>query len=71
MPPTIDILLDGTLYAARTWAHIPRVGDTLILKRGEVWAEVEKVVWSDDTACHHVERQWIQLVCKTVEPFKK
>ena len=70
MLPIIDILLDGKKFAMRnTWALIPRVGDTVILKNGEVFAKVTRVYWSDDSSANAagLERQWVQLVCKTVE----
>lgn len=65
MDPIVDILVDGKPYAIRNWREIPRVGDIINLKNGEVWGKVHAVVWSDDTACHHTERQWIQLLCTT------
>ena len=70
MLPIIYILLDGKKFAMRnTWALIPRVGDTVILKNGEVFAKVTRVYWSDDSSANAagLERQWVQLVCKTVE----
>ena len=69
MLPFIDILLDGKKFAMRnTWALIPRVGDTVILKNGGVFAEVTRVVWGDDSAATGggLERQWVQLLCKTL-----
>jgi hypothetical protein len=72
MLPIIDILLDGRNFAIRnTWALIPRVGDTVLLKNGEVFAEVTRVVWSDDSAATGAGlpgRQWLQLLCKTIDP---
>ena len=71
MLPIIDIRLDGKKFAMRnTWALIPRVGDTVILKNGAVWATVTRVVWSDDSAAlgAGLERQWIQVLCKTIDP---
>lgn len=70
MEPVVDIILDGKKFAMRNWGIIPRVGDTVILKDGEIFAEVSRVVWGDDSACRHKERQWVQLVCKTIEKEK-
>lgn len=68
MNPVVDIILDGERYAARNWTIIPRVGEIVILKGGEVWAEVTQVVWGDDSAAGQFSnRQWIQLICKTIE----
>ena len=70
MLPIIDILLDGKKFAIRnTWTLIPRVGDALLLKNGEVLAEVTGVIWSDDSAANAagLERQWVQLLCKTID----
>lgn len=69
--PVIDIYLDGKRFAMRTtWHHVPRVGDTLLLRDGEVWGEVVTVIWGDDTArdSAHLERQWVQILCMSVEP---
>lgn len=74
MLPIIDILLDGNKFAMRnTWALVPRVGDTVILKNGEVFAEVTRVVWGDDSAATGagLERQWVQLLCKTIAQHDK
>lgn len=66
--PVVDIILDGKPYAQRNWRILPRVGDFLLLKNGEVKAKVELVVWSDDTAYRPLgDRQWVQIACKTVE----
>lgn len=48
---------------------MPRVGDTVILKGGEVWVEVTRVIWCDDSATSGagLERQWVQLLCKTID----
>jgi len=67
MLPVVDIILDGKKFAMRNWAVIPRVGDHILLRNGEISALVESVVWGDDSQVRHVERQWIQLLCKTVE----
>lgn len=67
MGPAVDIILDGKKFAFRNWTIIPRVGDHVLLKNGEISALVESVIWGDDSACRHTERQWIQLVCKTAE----
>lgn len=70
MKPLIDFILDGKLFAMRnTWDSIPRVGDTVIFKNGEVWADVVRVIWGDDSAASSasIERQWVQILCKTVE----
>lgn len=72
---SIDIVLDGKLFAARTWESIPRIGEVLILKQGTVWAQVTQVVWGDSTrsaysVLHPNDTQWIQLLCKTIDPPK-
>lgn len=65
MKPLIDFIVDGQKFAMRnSWDTIPRVGDTVILKGGEVWVEVTRVIWSDYSAA--IERQWVQLLCKTI-----
>jgi hypothetical protein len=71
MQPIIDIVLDGSRFASRTtWTLIPRVGEVILLKNGEVWAKVTQVVWGDDSAASAagLERQWIQVLCKTIDP---
>jgi hypothetical protein len=66
--PAIDIILDGKRFAFRTWPIIPRVGDNILLRDGEISAVITRVVWGDDSSYHGPgERQWIQLVCKTIE----
>ena len=70
MKPLIDFILDGRPFAMRnTWDAIPRVGDTVIFKNGEVWADVVRVIWGDDSAASSVsiKRQWVQILCKTIE----
>jgi hypothetical protein len=71
MLPIIDIVLDGQLFAMRdNWALIPRVGDTVILKNGEIFAEIKRVVWGEDTPFSSASgnpRQWVQLVCETID----
>lgn len=65
MKPIIDIILDGELFACREWEIIPRVGELVLLKKGDVWARVEQVLWGDDSAApSSINRQWIHLVCK-------
>lgn len=68
--PLIDIIVDGELFAMRnSWDAVPRVGDTVILKGGEVWVEVTRVIFSDDSAAAYagLDRQWVQLLCKTIQ----
>lgn len=65
MKPAIDFIVDGKLFAYRSWDLIPRVGDTVILNEGKTWVEVTKVVWSDDSASP-IDRQWVQIVCKKI-----
>jgi hypothetical protein len=69
MLPIIDILLDGKrVDSLNHWSWIPRVGDTVMLKNGEVFSDVVRVVWADDSALAHsktMHRQWVQLVCET------
>ena len=70
MKPLLDFLLDGKKYAMRTWDQIPRVGDTVIFKDGEVWAEVTRVIWAEDSAARSAgiqDRQWAQIICKSVQ----
>jgi hypothetical protein len=68
MQPIVEFILDGKLFAARTWQVIPRVGEVVLLKNGEVWAEVTQVVWGDDSKVPiGIERQWVQILCKTIE----
>lgn len=67
MNPAVDIYLDGEKFAFRTWEIIPRKGDMVILKGGEIFAEVTGVFWGDDSSYHGPgERQWVQLTCRTV-----
>ena len=74
MKPLIYFVVDGKKFAMRnSWDVVPRVGDTVILKGGEVWVEVTRVIWSDDTAAASaaLERQWVQLLCKSIpDPTK-
>lgn len=66
----IDFIVDGVHFASRTWCSVPNVGDTVIFQDGKTWLQVEKVIWSDDaTAPLSIERQWIQLLCKRIEPL--
>jgi len=68
MPPMIDFIVDGKRFAARNWELIPRVGDTVILGNGKVWVEVTMVIWADDSAApSSFERQWVQILCKTID----
>lgn len=74
MQPLIDFIVDDELFASRsTWGVVPRVGDTVLLKGGKVWVEVTRVVWSDDSAAeaHKLNRQWVQLLCKTIPDLTK
>jgi len=65
--PVVAIMLDGKPFATRHWAVIPRLGETLTFQGGEVWAEVEHVLWADDT--HNPPAgQWVQLWCKSCPP---
>ena len=66
MGQIVDFILDGELYAQRRWKTIPRVGETILLKNGEIFAEVRHVVWGDETP--ELKRQWIQILCKTITP---
>lgn len=69
MNPVVDIILDGKIFGMRTWTIIPRIGEIVLLKNGEVWAKVKQVVWGNDSkAPPGVERQWIQLLCETIDP---
>jgi len=74
MKPLIDFVVDGKQFAMRnTWDIVPRVGDTVILKGGEVWVEVTRVIWGDDSQAEaaRLDRQWVQLLCKTIpDPTK-
>lgn len=69
MQPLVDFILDGRLFAAKMWTAIPRVGEVVLLKDGKVWAEVTQVVWGDDSSAKAsgIDRQWIQVLCKTME----
>lgn len=68
MQPIVEFILDGKLFASRNWAIIPRSGEIVLLKKGSVWAKITQVVWGDDSqAPSGIERQWVQLVCKTIE----
>ena len=64
----IDIILDGQRYAYRTWSHVPRVGDVIQLRGGEVHLEVVRVVWADDDARDH--DCWVQLLCTTAKNIR-
>ena len=66
MKPAVDIYLDGKKFAFRTWEIIPRVGDILLLRNGEIFAEVTCVFWGDDNSAPE-DRQWVQIACKTVD----
>jgi hypothetical protein len=74
MKPLIDFIVDGKQFAMRNnWDVVPRVGDTVILKGGEVWVEVTRAIWSDDSQAEAalLDRQWVQLICKTItDPTK-
>lgn len=63
MKPIIDIILDGKIFGQRNWEIIPRAGDTILLKDGEIYATVKQVVWGDDSRAAPHERQWVQIVC--------
>ncbi len=68
MRPLIEFIVDGEKYAARTWEQIPRAGDTVILAGGDVWVEVTRVIWADDSGTpHDPDRQWVQILCKTID----
>lgn len=68
MEPIIDFILDGELFSSRPWKIVPRVGEIVLLKNGEVWTEVTQVVWGDDSAAPpSSKRQWIQILCKQIE----
>lgn len=67
MKPLIEVLIDGRVFAQRNWDDIPRVGDTLILKDGEVWVTVNGCYWSNDSQVKHEDRLWIQLDCTLVK----
>lgn len=67
MQPIVEFILDGKLFAERNWAIIPRTGEIVLLKKGEVWAEVTQVIWGDDsTVLSGIKRQWVQVMCKTI-----
>lgn len=66
--PIVDFILDGKLFASRDWDIIPRKGEIVLLRNGEIFAEVLQVIWGDDSATpRSLKRQWIQIVCKQVE----
>lgn len=68
MEPVVDFILDGELFASRLWKMIPRVGEIILLKNGDVWAEVTQVIWGDDSKSRSsMNRQWIQVVCKQID----
>lgn len=69
MQPIIDFIVDGVLFGSRNkWSLIPRVGDTVLLKGGKVFVEVQRVIWGDDSATPSgVDRQWVQVLCKTID----
>lgn len=68
MEPIIDFIVDGKRFATRNWGSIPRVGDIVIWKGGEVWVEVTKVIWSDDSAMPaSIDRPWVQISCKLID----
>lgn len=67
MDPIIEFIVDGKLFAQRNWRLIPRVGEIVLLRNGEVWVEVIQVYWGDDSAAPAAtERQWVQLACKLI-----
>lgn len=65
MDPIVDIIIDGALYASRTWTIIPRVGEIVIFNDAKVQAKVTDVVWGDDTRAPRGARQWVQVACVT------
>lgn len=71
-PPLIDFLVEGKRFAVVSdWLHVPRVGEFVLIRDGEICLEVVRVVWSEDSSARAagLERQWVQLVCKIVEKF--
>jgi hypothetical protein len=69
--PIIDIILDGAPFTSLfSWTLIPRAGEIVLLRNGDVWAKVTQVVWGDDSAAKSsgLDRQWIQILCKTISP---
>lgn len=66
MKPAVDIYLDGKKFAFRNWEIIPRPGDVVLLSNGEIFAEVTRVFWGDDSS-YPGDRQWVQITCKTIE----
>jgi hypothetical protein len=68
MKTTIDISVDGQLFARRFWALIPRVGDVVMLRQGEIAVRVACVVWSEDVPPAPLNSQVVNLFCKTVDP---
>ena len=77
MKPLLHFIVDGKLSATHLWDCIPRVGDTVILNGGDLWIEVTKVIWSDDSAVAtfgihiRVDRQWVQIICKKTDDLTK
>ena len=71
MEPIVEFIMDGKLFASRSWIIIPRIGEIVLLRNGEIFAEVQNVFWGDDSASpSSMKRQWVQIICKQVDRGK-
>lgn len=69
-PVAIDIILDGKRFGARSWHHVPRVGDTIMLRNGEIFATVRRVVWAEDDERGSIHDCLAQLICDTTKDIE-
>ena len=64
-PVTIDIIVDGKPYGLKSWHHVPRKGDRIILANKKV-AKVGQVYWADAGRESIAYDCWVQLVCTII-----
>lgn len=62
----INIMLDGKYFAHRSWLHVPRVGDEIMLGKPKKAYVVKRVVWGVEG--DGPEWTWRQAVNIEIEP---